>query len=101
MMAVVVMMVVRDHATIHVSTGKCGTGECDCGESRDEFNLVHCRVPFVIRASPFSRLHKDRTIRRNFLTKDFEAVMLGASRDTKIAHKPLTIAHYSHLICAP
>ena len=31
--------------------------------------LVHCRVPFVIRASPFSRLHKDRTIRRNFLTK--------------------------------
>ena len=43
--------------------------------------LVHCRVPFVVRASPFSRLHKDRTIRRNFLTKDFEAVMLGASRD--------------------
>ena len=35
--------------------------------------LVHCRVPFVVRASPFSRLHKDRTIRRNFLTNDFEA----------------------------
>ena len=34
--------------------------------------LVHCRVPFVVRASPFSRLHKDRTIRRKFLTKDFE-----------------------------
>ena len=34
--------------------------------------LVHCRVPFVVRASPFSRLQKDRTIRRNFLTKDFE-----------------------------
>ena len=33
--------------------------------------LVHCRVPFVIRASPFSRLQKGRTIRRNFLTKDF------------------------------
>lgn len=31
--------------------------------------LVHCRVPFVVRASPFSRLHKDRTIRRKFLTK--------------------------------
>ena len=31
--------------------------------------LVHCRVPFVVRASPFSRLHRDRTIRRNFLTK--------------------------------
>ena len=45
--------------------------------------LVHCRVPFVVRASPFSRLHKDRTIRRNFLTKDFEAAMLGASRDHK------------------
>ena len=37
--------------------------------------LVHCRVPFVVRASPFSRLHKDRTIRRKFLTKDFEAVL--------------------------
>ena len=34
--------------------------------------LVHCRVPFVVRASPFSRLHRDRTIRRKFLTKDFE-----------------------------
>ena len=37
--------------------------------------LVHCRVPFVVRASPFSRLHKDRTILRNFLTKDFEAAL--------------------------
>ena len=37
--------------------------------------LVHCRVPFVVRASPFSRLHKDRTIRRNFLTKDFETAL--------------------------
>ena len=34
--------------------------------------LIHCRGPFVVRASPFSRLHKDRTIRRKFLTKDFE-----------------------------
>ena len=34
--------------------------------------LVHCRVPFVIRASPFSRLHKDRTIHREFLTKDLD-----------------------------
>ena len=34
--------------------------------------LVHCRIPFVVRARPFSRLHRDRTIRRNFLTKDFE-----------------------------
>ena len=37
--------------------------------------LVHCRVPFVVCASPFSRLHKDRTIRRNFLTKDFETAL--------------------------
>ena len=73
MVAVVVMVVMRDHAAIHVSSGKRGTGECDCGESRDEFDLVHGMVPFVIRASPFSRLHKDRTIRRNFLTNDFEA----------------------------
>ena len=82
MVTVVVMVVVCDHAAIHVSTGKRGSGECDCGESRDEFDLVHGMVPFFLyRASPFSRLHKDRTIRRNFLTKDFEAVMLGASRD--------------------
>ena len=81
MVAVVMMMVVCDHAAIHVSSGKCGAGECDCGEGRDEFDLVHCRVPFVDRARPFSRLHKDRTIHRKFLTKDFEAVMLGASRD--------------------
>lgn len=81
MVAMVVMMVMRDHAAIHVSTGKRGSGECDCGERRDEFDLVHGMVPFFVRASPFSRLQKDRTIRRNFLTKDFEAVMLGASRD--------------------
>ena len=73
MVAVVVMMVVRDHAATHVSSGKRGSGECDCGERRDEFDLVHGVGPFFIyRASPFSRLHKDRTIRRKFLTKDFE-----------------------------
>ena len=72
MVAVVMMMVVCDHAAIHVSSGKRGPGECDCGESRDEFDLVHGMVPFVVRASPFSRLHKGRTIRRKFLTKDFE-----------------------------
>lgn len=49
----------------------------ECAAHRERHNhllycLVHCRVPFVIRASPFSRLHKDRTIRRKFLTKDFE-----------------------------
>ena len=31
--------------------------------------LVHCRVPFILRASPFSRLHRVRTSRLKFLTK--------------------------------
>ena len=75
MVAVVMMMVMRDHAAIHVSTGKRGSGECDCGERRDEFDLVHGMVPFFVRASPFSRLHKDRTIRREFLTKVFETCL--------------------------
>ena len=30
--------------------------------------LVHCRVPFILCASPFSRLHRVRTHRRKFLT---------------------------------
>ena len=34
MVAMVVMMVMRDHAAIHVSTGKRGSGECDCGEGQ-------------------------------------------------------------------
>ena len=46
MVAVVMMVVVCDHAAIHVSTGKRGSGECDCGEGRDEFDLVHGMVPF-------------------------------------------------------
>jgi len=46
MVAVVMMVVVCDHAVIHVSTGKRGSGECDCGERRDEFDLVHGMVPF-------------------------------------------------------
>ena len=71
-MVAVVMMMVCDHAAIHVSSGKRGSSECDCGESRDEFDLVHGMVPFFVRASPFSRLQKDRTIRRKFLTKVFE-----------------------------
>ena len=48
MMAVVMMVVVCDHAVIHVSTGKRGSGECDCGERRDEFDLVHGMVPFFV-----------------------------------------------------
>ena len=48
MVAVVVMVVVCDHAAIHVSTGERDTGECDCGERRDEFDLVHGMVPFFV-----------------------------------------------------
>ena len=48
MVAVVMMMVMRDHAASHVATwrGERGSGECDCGERRDEFDLVHGMVPF-------------------------------------------------------
>ena len=46
MVAMVMMVVVRDHAAIHVSTGERCSGECDCGEGRDEFDLVHGMVPF-------------------------------------------------------
>ena len=73
MVTVVVVMVVCNHAAIHVSTGERCSGECDCGKGRDEFDLVHGMVPFVIRASPFSRLQEDRTIQRKFLTKDFNS----------------------------
>ena len=48
MVAMLLMMVMRDHAAIHVSTGKRGSGECDCGERRDEFDLVHGMVPFFV-----------------------------------------------------
>jgi hypothetical protein len=48
MVAVVMMMVVRDHASIHVSTGKRSTGKCDSGEGCDEFDLVHGMVPFFV-----------------------------------------------------
>jgi hypothetical protein len=57
MVAVVMMMVMRDHAAIHVSTGKCGSGECDSGERRDEFDLVHGMVPFFFTAQAHSRAY--------------------------------------------
>jgi len=68
---VAVMMVVRYRSSCHVVSRlrHCNPGECDCRERRDEFDLVHCRVPFILCASPFSRLHRVRTIRWNFLTK--------------------------------
>ena len=58
MVAVVMMMVMRDHAAIHVSTGKRGSGECDCGEGRDEFDLVHGMVRFFVIAQAHSRAYK-------------------------------------------
>ena len=76
----------RSHRRRSLALGRriaSGCGDCRSAKSaadRESHNhllycLVHCRVPFVIRASPFSRLHRDRTIRRNFLTKDFEAAL--------------------------
>ena len=56
MVAVAMMMVMRDHAAIHVSTSKRGTGECDCGERRDEFDLVHGMVPFFVWGYVFSQI---------------------------------------------
>ena len=69
-----VVMVALDVATWDVASRlrHCNPGECDCRERRDEFDLVHCRVPFILCASPFSRLHRVRTIRREFLTKDLD-----------------------------
>ena len=58
MVAVAMMMVMRDHAAIHVSTSKRGTGECDCGERRDEFDLVHGMVSFFFIAQAHSRAYK-------------------------------------------
>ena len=57
MVAMVVMMVMRDHAAIHVSSGERGTGECDSGEGRDEFDLVHGVVPFFFIAQAHSRAY--------------------------------------------
>ena len=64
MVAMVVMMVMRDHAAIHVSAGKRGTGECDCGESRDEFDLVHGMVPFWFVVMCLVRLKLRSALRR-------------------------------------
>ena len=57
MVAVVMMVVVCDHAAIHVSTGERGTGKCDCGKGRDEFDLVHGMVPFFFTAQAHSRAY--------------------------------------------
>ena len=48
MPAVVVMMMVLDASTVHVSSG-CGngsSGDCDSRKCDDEFDLVHGVVPF-------------------------------------------------------
>ena len=56
MVTVVVVMVVCDHAAIHVSSGERGTGKCDCGEGRDEFDLVHGMVPFFALGYVFRQI---------------------------------------------
>ena len=48
MVAMVMMVMLRYHAAIHVSTSKRGSGEGDCGEGRDEFDLIHGMVPFFV-----------------------------------------------------
>ena len=63
-----------------IASGSRHSRSVKCAADRERHHhllycLVHCRVPFVIRASPFSRLHRDRTIRREFLTKDFETAL--------------------------
>ena len=64
-MVAVMMVVVCDHAAILVSTrrGERGTGEYDCGEGRDEFDLVHGMVPFWFGVVCFVK-SKLRLVRR-------------------------------------
>ena len=53
-MVAVVMM--RDHAATHVSSGERSTSECDCGKGRDEFDLVHGMVPFFALGYVFRQI---------------------------------------------
>ena len=50
----VVMVAVCNGTAGHVASGggKRDPGECDCGESRDEFHLVHGMVPFFVSRKP-------------------------------------------------
>ena len=57
MVAVVMMVVVCDHAAIHVSSGERSSGECDCGKGRDEFDLVHGMLPFFVIALAHARAY--------------------------------------------
>jgi hypothetical protein len=52
------MVAVCDGTAGHVASGggKRDPGECDCGESRDEFHLVHCMVPFIVPRKPILAL---------------------------------------------
>ena len=54
----------------HSRSAKCAA---DC-ESHHQllYGLVHCRVPFVLRASPFSCLHNVRTLRLKILAKSWK-----------------------------
>ena len=58
MVAIMMAMVVRDHAASHVATrrGERGSGECNCGEGRDEFDLVHGMVPFFAWCYVFGQM---------------------------------------------
>ena len=49
MVMMVMMMVVVDTSTVHVSSRRSHSDTCNCDsrKSGDEFDLVHCRVPFI------------------------------------------------------
>lgn len=48
-MMMVMMMVVVDASSVHATSGCSHSDTCDCDsrKSGDEFDLVHCRVPFI------------------------------------------------------
>ncbi len=58
MMVVVTMAV--DSSIVHVSSGRSHSDTCDCDsrESGEEFDLVHCRVPFIL-AQAHSRAYTE------------------------------------------
>lgn len=58
MMVVVTMAV--DSSIVHVSSGRSHSDTCDCDsrESDEEFDLVHCRVPFIF-AQAHSRAYTE------------------------------------------
>jgi len=59
-MPTVMMMVVVDASTVHVSSGRSHSDTCNCDsrKSGDEFDLVHGMTPFVF-AQAHSRAYTE------------------------------------------